>query len=138
MSWSSNNDDDSPWGKSSKDSKKSYNGSGSTGDGGNDDPFKNIQDRLKKFFPNKNPASLSLVLLIILGFWAISGFYRVGTDEQGVVTRFGQYVRTTEPGLHYHLPFPVESVFTYSGFISPKSIEPSGPSSGSKLSKCIY
>ena len=41
--------------------------------------------------------------------WTLSGFYRVGTDEQGVVTRFGEYVRTTEPGLHYHLPF-VESV----------------------------
>ena len=52
------------------------------------------------------------MLLIILGFiWALSGFYRVGTDEQGVVTRFGEYVRTTEPGLHYHLPFPIESVF---------------------------
>ena len=39
------------------------------------------------------------------------GFKRilqVGTDEQGVVTRFGEYVRTTEPGLHYHLPFPIE------------------------------
>ena len=34
-------------------------------------------------------------------------FYRVGTDEQGVVTRFGEYVRTTEPGLPSS-PFPIE------------------------------
>ena len=107
MSWSSNNDDNSPWGKSSSNNKrKPYNGSGG---GNNDDFFDNFQEKLKGFFPKKNkPASLSAIILILLGIWGASGFYRVGTDEQGVVTRFGEYVRTTEPGLHYHLPFPVE------------------------------
>jgi membrane protease subunit HflK len=61
-------------------------------------------------FPNKSPTSISFVIIILLGLWSLSGFYRVGTDEQGVVTRFGEYVRTTEPGLHYHLPFPIETV----------------------------
>jgi membrane protease subunit HflK len=108
MSWSSNNGDDSPWGKNSKDnSKSSYNGSGRKNN--NDDFFDNFQDRLKNLFPKKNPASFSLILLILVSIWTLSGFYRVGTDEQGVVTRFGEYVRTTEPGLHYHLPFPIES-----------------------------
>ena len=107
MSWSSNNDDNSPWGKSSSNNKrKPYNGSSG---GNNDDFFDNFQEKLKGFFPKKNkPASLSAIILILLGIWGASGFYRVGTDEQGVVTRFGEYVRTTEPGLHYHLPFPVE------------------------------
>ena len=77
--------------------------------GNNDDFFDNFQEKLK-VFPKKNkPASLSAILLILLAIWGASGFYRVGTDEQGVVTRFGEYVRTTEPGLHYHLPFPVET-----------------------------
>ena len=41
MSWSSNNGDDSPWGKNSKDnSKSSYNGSG--GKSNNDDFFENL------------------------------------------------------------------------------------------------
>ena len=31
-------------------------------------------------------------------------------DEQGVVRRFGEYVYTTDPGAHWHLPFPIESV----------------------------
>ena len=48
--------------------------------------------------------------MILIALWTVSGFYRVGTDEQGVVTRFGEYVRTTEPGLHYHIPYPVESI----------------------------
>ena len=50
MSWSSNNGDDSPWGKNSKDnSKSSYNGSGRKNN--NNDFFDNFQDRLKNFFP---------------------------------------------------------------------------------------
>ena len=109
MSWSSNNGDDSPWGRNPKDEKKSSNRS-SGGSNNNDDFFDNFQNKLKDMFPNKNPTSISFVIIILLGLWSLSGFYRVGTDEQGVVTRFGEYVRTTEPGLHYHLPFPIETV----------------------------
>jgi membrane protease subunit HflK len=51
--------------------------------------------------------------LVILGFiWLASGLYRVLPDEQGVVLRFGKYVTTTQPGLNYHIPYPVESVLT--------------------------
>lgn len=54
----------------------------------------------------------SFVLLGIGVFmlWMGTGIYRVNADELGVVLRFGQYNRTTEPGLHYHLPYPVETV----------------------------
>jgi membrane protease subunit HflK len=38
--------------------------------------------------------------------------YRVLPDEQGVVLRFGKFVKTTQPGLNYHIPFPVETVET--------------------------
>ena len=107
MSWSSN-DNNSPWGKKPKDNKKN---SSNSSDSYGDDYIKNLQDKLRDMFPKNNPASLSLIVIILLGLWTLSGFYRVGTDEQGVVTRFGEYVRTTEPGLHYHLPFPIESVF---------------------------
>ena len=44
--------------------------------------------------------------------WLASGFYRVLPDEVGVVLRFGAYNRTTQPGLNYHLPDPIESVLT--------------------------
>jgi len=33
-------------------------------------------------------------------------------DEQGVVLRFGKFVSTTQPGLNYHIPYPVETVLT--------------------------
>src|SRR5262249_42471015 len=39
-----------------------------------------------------------------------SGFYRVLPDEVGVVLRFGAYNRTTQPGLNYHLPSPIETI----------------------------
>lgn len=49
-----------------------------------------------------------LVGAVIL--WAASGLYVVQPNEQGVVTTFGAYSRTEDPGLRYHLPFPVEGV----------------------------
>lgn len=51
-------------------------------------------------------ASVALVLVII---WGITGFYQVDAAERGVVTRFGQYVSTSEPGLRWHIPWPVEA-----------------------------
>ena len=48
-----------------------------------------------------------------MGFiWLASGLYRVLPDEQGVVLRFGKFIKTTQPGLNYHIPFPVETVET--------------------------
>jgi membrane protease subunit HflK len=54
--------------------------------------------------------SFYLFIILALLVWLATGFYSVGPDEVGVVKRFGAYNRTTEPGLHYHLPAPVESV----------------------------
>jgi membrane protease subunit HflK len=34
----------------------------------------------------------------------------VQPDQQGVVLRFGQWVRTTSPGLNWHWPYPIEEV----------------------------
>ncbi len=42
--------------------------------------------------------------------WLGAGIYKVGPDEQGVVLRFGAWVGTEAPGLHYHLPAPIGAV----------------------------
>jgi membrane protease subunit HflK len=42
--------------------------------------------------------------------WAFTGLYRVDQAERGVVQRFGAYTETTYPGLHWHIPYPIESV----------------------------
>jgi len=48
--------------------------------------------------------------LLVVVLWLVSGTYRVQPDEQGVVMRFGAYVRTTGSGLNWHFPWPIESV----------------------------
>jgi len=80
-----------------------------------DEVIKKIQDLIKKFIPGGKPGGskpiiLGLILLIVI--WAFSGLYRVLPDEQGVVLRFGKFVSTTQPGLNYHIPYPVETVLT--------------------------
>ncbi|MGI9245822.1 MAG: FtsH protease activity modulator HflK [Steroidobacteraceae bacterium] len=49
------------------------------------------------------------VAIVLLGVWALTGFYVVDAAERGVVTRFGEYAATTEPGLRWHVPWPVEA-----------------------------
>ena len=55
---------------------------------------------------------LSLILLAAIAIWGFSGFFRVDPDELGVVLRFGKYVREVQPGLNYHLPYPIETALT--------------------------
>ena len=111
-----NNDDfgkgGSPWGSSGGEG----NGSGRKGPTppNIDEIVNKIQDLVKKFIPGngsgKKPIILGLV--IVIAIWAFSGLYRVLPDEQGVVLRFGKFVSTTQPGLNYHIPYPVETVLT--------------------------
>jgi membrane protease subunit HflK len=51
-----------------------------------------------------------VIILLLVLVWILSGMYIVAPDEQGVVKSFGKFTRTLEPGLHYHLPYPIESV----------------------------
>lgn len=53
---------------------------------------------------------LKYALMLLAALWLASGFYQVQPSEQGVVLRFGRYVDTTDAGLHYHLPYPIEDV----------------------------
>ncbi|MGH8505648.1 MAG: FtsH protease activity modulator HflK [Stenotrophobium sp.] len=49
-----------------------------------------------------------LLIAALAVLWIASGFYVVDEQERGVVLRFGRYVTTTQPGLRWHLPWPVE------------------------------
>jgi membrane protease subunit HflK len=52
----------------------------------------------------------SVFAAVVVLSWLLSGIYKVQPDEQGVVLRFGRWVDTQEPGLHYHFPWPFERV----------------------------
>jgi membrane protease subunit HflK len=72
------------------------------------------QDKLKSVLPGGNLGGRGFALLTLgaVVLWGVSGFFRVEPDELGVVLRFGKYVREVQPGLNYHLPYPVETALT--------------------------
>ena len=53
-----------------------------------------------------------LFVVIATALWLLSGIYTVGPDEQGIVLRYGALNRVTSSGLNYHIPFPIERVYT--------------------------
>ncbi|MFO1283152.1 MAG: FtsH protease activity modulator HflK [Burkholderiales bacterium] len=55
-------------------------------------------------------SGVGLLVVLVLGVWLASGFYIVDEGRRGVVTRFGKYTETTQPGPRWHLPWPVEAV----------------------------
>jgi len=80
-----------------------------------DEIIKNIQKTINRFIPGRGaggskPIFLGLIILVII--WVASGLYRVLPDEQGIVLRFGKFVNTTQPGLNYHIPYPIERALT--------------------------
>ena len=105
----------SPWGTPP--------GGGGSGNGGFrkgptppniDEVISKLQSIINRFLGGgkggAKPIIIGLIILLIV--WTLSGLYRVLPDEQGVVLRFGKFVKTTQPGLNYHLPFPIENVLT--------------------------
>jgi len=91
-----------------------------------DDPVAAIKDFLTKILGNTggggrgpqgpgggapSPKLIYYGSLIALILWGLlTSFYTVDISEEGVVTRFGKYERTTSSGMHYKIPFGVESV----------------------------
>jgi len=54
--------------------------------------------------------SIVAAVVTIAAIWLASGFYKVQPDQVGLVLRFGRWVDTRQPGLNYHLPYPIEFV----------------------------
>lgn len=118
-----------PWGQPPKSGGTGGSGNSGGGSGGNggrtpppnnndfDDLFKKSQEQLREMFggsgasdDNKRAGFLLLAVTAVL--WLASGIYVVETSEQGIVMRFGKYHTTDMPGLNYHLPWPIETVYT--------------------------
>jgi len=88
-----------------------------------DEVVRNLQRRLAALFGGGNGTgrgpsiggpgrgfSIGTIVLVLLAIWAFTGLYQVDAAERGVVLRFGKYVGiTTQPGLRWHLPWPIET-----------------------------
>ncbi|HEY2124414.1 MAG TPA: FtsH protease activity modulator HflK, partial [Chthoniobacterales bacterium] len=53
-------------------------------------------------------ASLIAIVLLITLVW--TSYYTVQAESEGVVLRFGRFLKTVEPGLHFKLPFGIDQV----------------------------
>jgi membrane protease subunit HflK len=78
-----------------------------------------LQSYIRSFLGGGGPRArftggrgLVLIGLAVAALWLASGFYRVEPEELGVVLRFGAFDRITQPGLNYHLPWPIEHALT--------------------------
>ncbi|TVQ96116.1 MAG: FtsH protease activity modulator HflK [Desulfovibrionales bacterium] len=74
--------------------------------------FAQLNEQLNKLKSIKLPGGGKIVFLVLLLLWLASGIYIVNPDELGVVQRFGAFHRITDPGPHFRIPFPFESVET--------------------------
>jgi membrane protease subunit HflK len=72
------------------------------------------QSQFRRFLPGGfgTGTAIAIAIVAVIVIWLASGFYRVLPDEVGIVLRFGAYNRTTQPGLNYHLPSPIETALT--------------------------
>ena len=61
------------------------------------------------FSPKLFGGGLSLIIGLIAIVWLASGFYIVDASQRGVVLQFGKFKETTDPGLRWRLPFPIET-----------------------------
>ncbi|WP_135081051.1 FtsH protease activity modulator HflK [Terasakiella sp. SH-1] len=124
MSW--NNQGGGPWGSGGGNNQgpwgqgpKKPNGGGGNGGGGPTPPdleemLRKSQENLKKFAPGGMGGGklLAFGLILLVGAWIASGFYKVQTNQQGVQLMFGKYVSSTGPGLHWNFPAPIGTVLT--------------------------
>lgn len=75
--------------------------SGGGGGGGGGAGFK---------LPKGGSIGIGVIAGILAVLWLASGIYIVDPAERGVELRFGAYTQVTEPGPHWHMPFPIEEV----------------------------
>lgn len=51
---------------------------------------------------------LAGIVILLLAVGALTSIYTVQADEEGIVLRFGKYIKTEPPGLHLKMPFFID------------------------------
>ncbi|AUB82245.1 FtsH protease activity modulator HflK [Candidatus Thiodictyon syntrophicum] len=54
--------------------------------------------------------TVAIIIGVLVLVWLATGLYIVAPAERGVVMRFGKYLDTTDPGPHWLIPYPFETV----------------------------
>ena len=79
-------------------------GSGGDNGGGGD-----AGNRMPSISPKQFGGGIGLVLMLVAVIWLGSSFYIVDASQRGVVLQFGRFKETTEPGLRWRFPWPIQS-----------------------------
>ncbi len=106
------------WNEPGGDNKDPWSGRNDQGPPDLDEAIRNIQEKLGGLFGGGGGSAgdgspirgLMILLAAAIVLWLASGFYIVDEGKRGVVTRFGRYIETTQSGLNWHIPSPVEQV----------------------------
>ena len=76
--------------------------------------WEEVIDQARRRWSGRTPGSFRLlyvVPMVVIAIWLLTGTYQVGPGERGVVRQFGaRRPGATGPGLHYHLPWPIQRV----------------------------
>jgi membrane protease subunit HflK len=107
MAWNEKGGGNNPW-----------NNGGQQGPPDLDKVVRDLQRKLSGIFGGKSGsggggsggAGIGVIAAIAVVLWSLSGIYKVDDAERGVVLQFGAYHATTMPGLHWHIPVPIQSV----------------------------
>ncbi len=78
---------------------------GGGGNGGGDGPRMPQIDFNPKFLSG----GIGLLIGLVAVVWLASGFYIVDASQRGLVLQFGSFKETTEPGLRWRMPYPIQS-----------------------------
>lgn len=120
MAWNEpggNGNDNDPWG----------NRKNSGGPPDLDEFFKNLSEKLNGLFngggkkrsgggkgfpggPKLNSMAVSIIASVLFVVWLLTGLYVIQPAESGVVTQFGRHINTTQSGVNWHIPWPVQKV----------------------------
>ncbi|WP_375203739.1 FtsH protease activity modulator HflK [Hyphococcus sp.] len=118
-----------PWGQPPRGGNGGPNNGGGRGGGEPpdlEDLLQASRQRLKRAFPRggrggpggsgsggmmpPNKGVIGLIAAGLVGLWLFTGVYQVASDELAVVTTFGNYEEVKSPGLHWHIPAPIQNV----------------------------
>ena len=108
------------WNEPGGGNRDPWNPKGGRGGGDGLPDVDQMLERLKSRFKGRGPrpgggrsaGGAGLVAGAILLLWLASGFYVVDEQERAVVMRFGAYAGTSDPGLQWRLPWPIDRVET--------------------------
>src|SRR5215471_6177340 len=83
---------------------------GPGGFGGGPDEFGQLRDFGGQFFRGAASQLWRIVLGVIVLVGVYTSYYQVEPEQAALVTRFGRYVYSTQPGPHFKWPFGIDSV----------------------------